>query len=108
MILWLERVLHVCYEKNVAPRDFWVPLYKGKGDKCECNSYRCTSLMSVVGIKYGRRLINWVRKGTQATMSEQCGHKKGRGCVDQIFVVEQLCEKFLAKGKEVYFEFMGI
>ena len=39
--------------KSVAPRDFrdvcMMPVYKGKGDKYECNSYRGICLMSVVG-----------------------------------------------------------
>ena len=34
MILWLERVLGICFEENVAPRDFrdmcMVPVYKQK------------------------------------------------------------------------------
>ena len=29
-------------------------------------------------------------------------------CVDQIFVVRQFCEKFLANGREVYLAFMGL
>ena len=31
-----------------------VPLYKGKGDKCECSNSRGISLLSVVGKLYGR------------------------------------------------------
>ena len=54
-------------------------------------------------------LINRLRKGTEAAIGkEQCGFRKGRGCVDQIFVVRQLREKFLAKGREVYFIFMDL
>ena len=46
---------------------------------------------------YGRVLINGIRKGTEAAIGEeQCGLKKRRGCVDQIFVVKQFCEKFPA------------
>ena len=41
-------------------------------------------------------------------MRGSVGAGKGRGCVDQIFVVRQLCEKFLAKGREVYFAFIGL
>ena len=35
-----------------------VPLYKGKGDKCECSNSTGLSLLSVVGKLYGRVLIN--------------------------------------------------
>ena len=65
--------------------------------------------MSVAGKAYGSVLTNRVRKGTGAEIGEeQCGFRKGRGCVDQIFSVRQLCEKFLAKGREVYYAFMDL
>ena len=64
--------------------------------------YRGICLMSVVGKVYSRVLINRVRKGTEAAISEkQCGFRKGRGRVDLIFVIRQLCEKFIVEGKEV-------
>ena len=43
-----------------------VPLYKGKGDKCECSNSRGTSLLSVVGKLFAR-------------VKEQCGFRHGRG-----------------------------
>ena len=50
-----------------------------------------------------------VRKGIEVVKGEeQCGFRKGRGCVSQIFAVRQLYEKFLAKGWEVYFAFMDL
>ena len=53
----------------------------------------------MVGKLYGKMLIN-IRKGTEAAVGEEwCEYRKGRGCVDQCFVIRQLCEKFLAKGK---------
>ena len=90
LILWLERLLGTCFEESVTPRDFRdmciVPCYKGKGDKQDCNSYRGICLMSVVGKLYGRVLINRVVKGTEAAIGEeQCGFRKGRGCIDQDF-----------------------
>ena len=54
-------------------------------------------------------LIHKVRKGTEAATGEEPWRlRKGRGCADQIFVVRHLCEKFLARGKEVYFAFMDL
>ena len=39
---------------------------------------------------------------------EQCGFKSGRGCVKLLFVVRQLCENFLAKGKDLLWAFMNL
>ena len=59
---WLVRLLNLSF-------DMWlyssgaciVPLYKGKGDKCECSNSRGISLLSVVGKLFGRVLIKRVR-----------------------------------------------
>ena len=37
----------------------------------------------------------------------QSGFRRGGGCTDQIFIVRQICEKYLEKGKDVYFAFFG-
>ena len=84
-----------------------VPLYKGKGDKCECSNSRGISLLSVVGKLFGRVLIKRVRAGTERAMGEkQCGFRQGRGCMDQVFAVRQVCEKYLTNGKDVIWAFM--
>lgn len=113
IIEWLVRVLNVCFESGIVPVD-WVsacivPLYKGKGDKYECTSYRGISLLSVVGKVYGRILIKRVRGCTEGMIGEeQCGFRSGRGCVDQVFAVRQLCEKYLEKGKGIFWAFMDL
>ena len=66
-----------------------VPLYKGKGDKCECSNSRGIRLLSVVGKLYGRVMIKRVRVGTECAIGkEQCGFRQGRGCMD-----ESVCRK---------------
>ena len=81
-----------------------LPLYKGKGDVHECSNFRGISLLSVVGKVYGRVLINRIRDKTENVVAEvQGGLRRGRGCTDQIFIVRQICEKYLGKGKDVYF-----
>ena len=83
-----------------------VPLYKGKGDKCECSKSRGISL-SVVGKLYGRVPIEIVRAGTECAIGEeQYGFRQGRGCMDQVFAVRQACEKYLVVGKDVFWVFM--
>ena len=46
-----------------------VPLYKGKGDKCECRNSKGISLLSVVGKLYGTVLIKRVRARTECSIS---------------------------------------
>uniref|UniRef100_UPI0025A0B55C hypothetical protein n=1 Tax=Klebsiella pneumoniae TaxID=573 RepID=UPI0025A0B55C len=61
------------------------------------------SLLSIPGKVYGRVVIEKVRELTERFVGEeQCGFRKGRGCVDQIFVMNQLSEKFVSKGKNLY------
>ena len=68
-----------------------VPLYKGKGDNCDSNS-RGISLLSVVGQLFGRVPIKRVWAGTECAIGEeQCGFRQGRGCMDQVFAVRQVC-----------------
>ena len=46
-------------------------------------------------------LIKRVRAGTKYTIgNEQCGFRHGRGYMDQVFTVRQVCEKHLANGKD--------
>ena len=86
-----------------------VPLYKGKGDMYECSNFRGMSLLSVVGKVYGGVLINRIRDKTENVIAEvQGGFRRVRGCTDQIFIVRQICEKYLGKGKDVYFTFLDL
>ena len=74
-----------------------VPLYKGKGDKYECSNSKGKSLLSVVDELYDRVLTKRVRAGTECAIGEeQCGFRRGRGCMDQVFAVRQVCEKYIA------------
>ena len=63
----------------------------------------------VVGKLYGRVLIKRVRAGTECAIGEeQCGFRQCRGCMDQVFAVRQVCEKYLANGKYVFWVFTDL
>ena len=54
-------------------------------------------------------LIKRVRAGTDCAIGdEQCGFRQGRGSMDQVFAVIQVCEKYLANGKDVFWAFMDL
>ncbi len=77
--------------------------------KYECTSFRGINLLNDVGKVYGKVLIKRVREGTEGMIhDEQGGFRRGRGCVDQIFAVRQVCKKYLAKGKDVFWVFMDL
>ena len=84
-------------------------LYKGNGDKCECSNPKSISLLSVVGELFGRVLIKRIRAETECAIGdEQCGNRQGRGCMDQVFAVRQVCKTYLANGKDVFWAFMDL
>ena len=102
-----------CLREGMVPKEWKsaciVPLYKGKGDRFECANYRGISLLSVVGKVYGGILIERIRVSSdRAIGEEQCGFREGRGCVDQIFTVRQICEKYMGVNREVYMAFMDL
>ena len=52
------RLLNVSFDMGVVPMGWYgaciVPLYKLKGDKCECGNSRGINLLSVVGKLHGK------------------------------------------------------
>ena len=65
--------------------------------------------LSVVGKLYGRMLIKRVGAGTECAIGEeQCGFRQGRGCMDPVFNIRQVCIKYLAIGKDVFWAFMDL
>ena len=53
-----------------------------------------------MGKVYGRIIIERVRGITEDLMGdEQSGFRKGRGCMDQIFTIKCLFQKFREKGR---------
>ena len=64
--------------------------------------------ISVVGKQFCRVLFKRVTaRSEKAIGEEQCGFRQGRGCVDQVFAVRQVCEKNLGE-KDVFWAFMDL
>ena len=113
VIEWMHKVCSLAWQEGRVPDDWvraiLVPVYKGKGAKDECGNYRGISLLSIPGKVYGRIIIERVREITEEKISkEQGGFMKGKGCIDQIFSVKMLVEKYLGKGKKLYAAFMDL
>ena len=75
MILeWCSDLFNLCWRDDFTPDDWRkvtiAPLYKGKGSKANCGSYRAISLLSQVGKLYGKILIERARKVTVSSVWE--------------------------------------
>ena len=58
LITALHEILCLCWREGEVPQDMRdaniVTLYKNKGDRCGCNNYRGTSLLSMIGKLFAR------------------------------------------------------
>ena len=113
VIDWMHLICSMAWKQGVVPDDWvkaiLVPVYKGKGSRDDCGNYRGISLLSIPGKVYGRIVIERVMEITEGRISEeQGGFRRGRGCVDQIFTVKMLAEKYLVKGRKLYAAFMDL
>lgn len=72
-----------------------IMLYKGKGKKSLCGSYRGISLLEAVGKAFARLLLDRLEKYIcpEVIPESQSGFRGGRGTVDMIFSAKQLVEK---------------
>ena len=113
LLEWLRRVCNIGAIEGKVPNDWMrviiVPIYKSNRDRGDCKNYRGISLLSIPGKVYGRILIEKVRSMTEGLIGEeQCGFRSGRGCVDQVFVMKQMSEKFVNKNKNLYVAYMDL
>ncbi len=62
---WMVKICQVAWEGVVVPADWTkaiiVPVYKGKGSRGECGSYRSISLLSIPGMVHGKVIIERVQ-----------------------------------------------
>ena len=75
-------------------RDVVVISIPKKGDLRHCDNWRGISLLGVVGQLMARIVKERLEQIADRVLPEsQSGFRKGRGCVDMIFVARQLVEK---------------
>ncbi len=87
VVEWILVICESAWKEGKVPDDWKkviiVPLYKGKGSRSECSSYRGISLLSVPGKVYGSILTERLMEVTEEKVSEeQGGFRKARRCVD--------------------------
>ena len=62
-----------------------VHLWKGKGDRQDCNTYRGATLLSVPGKVFARIILDWLRHHLlEHQRPEQSGFTPKRSTIDRI------------------------
>ena len=110
-IKWLTTIFQKALEERRVPEDWQnaivVPIWKKKGNKRDCSTYRGISLLSHTGKIYAKILEQRTRAKTDLLLSEaQFGFRKGRGCTDAIFALRQLCEKAVEHNQSLHLVFV--
>ena len=86
--------------KNKLPEEWMlsslVPIFKGKGDPLNPNSYRGIKLL-VHAFKLYEKILDGRLREVVDIDKMQYGFMPGRGTVDAVFVLRRLTEKFKAK-----------
>ena len=99
MVNWLLELIQEVWRAGRVSQEWkdstqsLVPLHKRKGRK-ECTNYRGISLLSVPGKVLALVLLERLQAVIDPQLSDtQCGFRKGRGTIDQIWVTRQVLEK---------------
>ena len=81
--------------------------YKGKGDALVRGNYRGLKLLEHP-MKLFERVIEQLIRESISIDDMQFGFMPGRGTTDAIFIVRQVQEKYIAKGKDLYLTFVDL
>ena len=84
-----------------------VPIFKGKGDPLNPNSYRRIKLLEHA-FKLCENVLDWRLRGVVDIDKMQYGFMSGRRTVDAVFVLRRLSEKIRAKNKNLFFIYVDL
>ena len=84
-----------------------VPIFKGKGDVRNCNTYRGVKLLEHA-MKIVERVLDRIIRELVNSDSMQFGFMPGRGTTDALFVVRRMQEEYRDKKKKLYMCFFDI
>ena len=98
MIRGLHAVLSAVWRSGTIPPDWKrglvVPIWKGKGDRQDCNNYRGITLLSVPGKVLAHILLTRIRCHLlKHQRSEQSGFTPGKSTTDRILALRVLMER---------------
>ena len=109
----LHKFLCLCWREGSVPEDMRgakiMTLYKNKGDRRDCNSYRGISLLSTVGKVFVRVILARLQVlAVRMYPESQRGFRAGRSTIDMIFSVRQLQENCQEQNHPLFLAFIDL
>jgi len=109
----LHAVFELCWRTHCLPQDFKdaniITLYKNKGSREDCNSYRGISLLSVAGKVLSLVLLPKLQVIADRVLPESlCGLHASRSTIDAVFTLRQLQEKCIEQQRPLYVAFIDL
>ena len=110
-VKWLHRIFKTAWKNMEVPEDWQkaviIPIWKKKGNKRDCGTYRGISLLSHSGKIYAKILERRLRPIVDPQLSHcQFGFRRNKGCTDAIFTLRQMCEKAIEFDKDLNIVFV--
>ena len=105
-VKWLHRIFTISWKEGEVPEDWQksviVPLWKNKGNKRECETYRGISLLSHTGKIYAKIIEQRARYIVEPQLSpSQFGFRRGVSCTDALFTLRQMSERAIEYNNEL-------
>ena len=105
-------IMNKIWDEEKVPTEWLLatitPIHK-QGNKNITNNYRPISLTSVVGKLFEKvitdRITEWLEE-SGLLVEEQGGFRKGRGCMDQIWTLNEIVQSRREKRKHTYMAFI--
>ena len=108
---WILDLCNGIVEEECIPEDrkssVVLPIYKCKGDRMKCGSYRGIKLLEHA-MKVVERIFHHRIRQQIEVDDMQLGFVKAKVTIDAIFMARQMQEKFRVKGKKLYFGFVDL
>ena len=78
-----------------------------KGDLGDCNNWRGITLLNIASKIFARCIFEKIQDPLEEVLRQnQAGFRKGRGCMDMVFVLRKLIEESVEFKKELYVNFV--
>ena len=112
VVEWVHRIIQKIWKRERVVEEWKtctiVPLFK-KGDAEVCDNYRGISLLSIPSKILAKVLYRRIEVVVEPQLHEaQCGFRKGRGCIDQVFNLKECMSMSRQKEKPLYMCFIDL